>query len=62
MPKDMTDDWMNPSRSASFERPPPPKPGKIDYVIQRKKAIPVSGNVAAIYRWDFWAKYDTAAG
>ncbi len=58
---DNTDDWMNPSRSTVYQSPPPPKVGQIDYVIQRKKAIPVSGNVSAIFRWEFWSKHETAA-
>lgn len=63
MPKetDLSDDWMNPRRSCSWTTPPPPKMGEIHYVIQRKKAIPVSGNVSAIYRWERWSKHGTAA-
>ena len=49
------DTWMNPSRSVTFTAPPP-KHGTY-YVIERKKATPVSGNVGAIYHWDTWQEF-----
>lgn len=55
---DHTDDWMNPSRSVSFNMPAPEK-GKIEYLIERARSIPVTGNVSSITQWDFWAKFDT---
>jgi hypothetical protein len=43
MPKITEDSWMNPSRTMSWKAPPP-KNGTY-WVIERKKATPVTGNV-----------------
>lgn len=55
MTKIEEDTWMNPSRSAGFEMPPP-KNGTF-HVIERKRMIPVSGNVSAIGQWDTWQEF-----
>lgn len=53
----MADDWMHPRTSYSFTSPPP-KNGQF-FQIQRKRATPVSGNVAYIYNWDVWQEYES---
>jgi hypothetical protein len=50
------DDWMHPKTSFSWS-PPPPKNGTF-FVIERKKATPVSGNVSSIHTWDEWQSFD----
>ena len=54
----MTDDsWMNPQTSFStFNHPP--KDG-LFFVIERKRRVPVSGNVAFLEQWDTWSEFDT---
>lgn len=49
------DSWMNPHTSISYTTPPP-KNGTF-YVIERKKRVPVSGNVAFLERWGTWEEY-----
>lgn len=49
------DTWMNPTTSIGWS-PPPPKNGTY-YVIERKKHIPVSGNVAFLERWETWQEF-----
>lgn len=51
------DDWMEPRTSISWESPPP-KNGTF-YQIQRKRRIPVTGNVAFLERWDVYAEYES---
>ncbi len=53
---DDEDTWMNPRRSVVYKSPPP-KNGHY-FVIERKKRIPVSGNVAFIERWESWQEFD----
>ena len=55
----MSDTWMNPTTSLSYTSPPP-KNGSY-YLIQRKRAIPVTGNVGRIYQWDTCAEFDNEA-
>jgi hypothetical protein len=54
---DYSDDWMHPKTSTSYSYKQPEN--KTEYRIMRKRAIPVSGNVACIYRWDVWATFDS---
>lgn len=51
------DDWMCPRTSHSWSRPQ--RPDGVVYLIQRKRRIPVSGNVAFIEQWDEWAEFPT---
>lgn len=51
------DDWMHPNRSIAFTMPPP-KNGTF-HQIQRKRAIPVTGNVSHIYSWDVYREFET---
>lgn len=52
----IADDWMMPDLKQSVRVTndrPPPKDGKY-YLIERKKATPVSGEVAYITSWHEW--------
>lgn len=56
MPKTDEDTWMNPQTSISWQAPP--KKDGTYYAIERKKRIPVSGNVAFLEQWDTWQEFD----
>lgn len=51
------DDWMNPKTSATWTEPRR-KEGTV-YEIQRKRRVPVTGNVAYIERWETWQEFDS---
>lgn len=59
-PVDMTDDWMNPPlhSSSSFIYKSPTKDDPMEYLIERQRRLITFGD--PLYRWDYWAKYDTA--
>lgn len=52
----MEDDWMNPEQAYSANLRPR-KDGTF-YLIERKRRIPVTGNVGYLERWDQWAEFD----
>jgi hypothetical protein len=56
MPTD--DDWMNPQDTSYIYEKKPRKDGTV-YLIERKKRIPVTGNVAFIEQWDTWCEFDS---
>lgn len=56
---DHEDDWMNP-KSVSWQSPPPPKMGEIEYLIERAKRQICFGSPGSIVQWHFWSKHDTA--
>lgn len=51
------DDWMNPKSSSGWQAAP--MKNGVFYQIQRKKRIPVTGNVAFLEQWECWSEYDT---
>lgn len=60
MTRGREDDWMNPQNKTWYKNERPPKNGTY-YVIERKRRIPVTGNVAFLERWETWAEFDSKA-
>jgi len=55
---DMTDDWMDPQpRTFSFSEPK--IENKTEYLIERARRIPVTGNVSSLVQWATWSVHET---
>jgi hypothetical protein len=57
---DMTDDWMNPSRSTSYTHREPQFGDPTEYLIEREKRRITFGSPGSITNWEYWDKFDTA--